>query len=59
MEKCFYARLTCQVVWEPSARGVSGRTSYSLKNDVSIYPVLWEVAVPRVKGSVLDVFLIH
>ena len=51
MEKCFYAHLTVQVVWDSSARGVSGRTSYPLKNHVSIYPVNWQVAVPHVKGS--------
>jgi hypothetical protein len=62
VEKCFYAHLTGQVVWGSSARGVTGRTSYPLKNHVSIYPVFWEVAVPRVKGvlwgsvSVLSIF---
>ena len=56
MEKCFYAHLAVQVVWDSSARGVSGRNSYPLKNHVSIYParypVFWEVAVPLVEGSI-------
>ena len=56
MEKCIYARLYIQVVWGSSAWGKAGRTSYPLKNHVSIYParypVFWEVAVPLVEGSI-------
>jgi hypothetical protein len=57
MEKCFYAHPTVQVVWDSSARGVSGGTSYPLKNHVSIYPVkypvFWEVALRRREGGCL------